>query len=171
MMEPITPTTTLDDDEIAEELRPKLAAKTKAQLIEMLVASAIETQRMRIELRCTELDLTDARAGALTAAQMLAHKCDPLTLASLIESEYGNPFLASILRDTASAARKATGKKGADKVHNKPNGNRAKKEELIRIWLSGKYSSRQICADQEHKAIGMALTTARKALQGTPNPT
>lgn len=50
-------------------------------------------------------------------------------------------------------------------------GNRAKQEAIKGIWASGKYSSRDICAEQECAALGMSFSSARKALRGTPTPT
>lgn len=44
------------------------------------------------------------------------------------------------------------------------------KEEIKKLWASGKYSSRDICAEQECAALGISFSTARKALRGTPNP-
>lgn len=45
-----------------------------------------------------------------------------------------------------------------------------KKEELAKIWASGKYTSRDICAEQECAALGISFSTARKALRNTPDP-
>jgi len=61
-------------------------------------------------------------------------------------------------------------KKAADSLHNKPGGNRAKQESIRDIWASGKYSSRDVCAEQECAALGMSFSTARKALRNTPSP-
>lgn len=55
--------------------------------------------------------------------------------------------------------------------HNKPDGSRAKREQIRAIWASGKYSSRDACAEEEGAALGMSPSTARKALRNTPNPT
>jgi len=61
--------------------------------------------------------------------------------------------------------------KASNAYHNGPNGFRAKRVKIQEIWASGKYSSRDICAEQESSAIGMSFSTARKALRRTPNPT
>ena len=37
-------------------------------------------------------------------------------------------------------------------------------------WASGKYSSRDVCAEQEAAALGMSFSIARKALRNTPDP-
>ncbi|WP_292931776.1 hypothetical protein [Noviherbaspirillum sp.] len=62
------------------------------------------------------------------------------------------------------------GKHGADAVHNKPNGSREKRAKIQAIWASGKYSNRDLCAEEECAAIGMSFSAARKALRGTPDP-
>ncbi len=45
-----------------------------------------------------------------------------------------------------------------------------KKRLLQKIWKTGKYSSRNICADEECAALGMSFHTARRALRNTPDP-
>ena len=64
----------------------------------------------------------------------------------------------------------ALGKHGANASHDKPGGTRDKRAKIIALWSTGKYSSRDICAEQECAAIGMSFSTARKALRGTPDP-
>ena len=58
----------------------------------------------------------------------------------------------------------------ADVRHSMPGGSREKRRQIITAWASGKYSSRDICAEQECAALGMSFSTARKALRGTPEP-
>ena len=62
------------------------------------------------------------------------------------------------------------GKAAADALHGKPGGNRDKAEAVRAAWASGKYSSRDICAEQECAALGSSFSTARRALRGTPEP-
>lgn len=61
-------------------------------------------------------------------------------------------------------------KAGAEALHNRHDGTRKKRREIREIWADGKYSSRDICAEQECAALGMSFSTARKALQNTPDP-
>jgi hypothetical protein len=61
-------------------------------------------------------------------------------------------------------------KRAADVRHDKPGASRAKREDIRRIWASGKYASRDICAEQECAALGMSMSTARRALRNTPDP-
>lgn len=63
------------------------------------------------------------------------------------------------------------GKTAANALHDKPNGTREKREAIQAIWASGKYDSRDICADEEWAALKMSRSTARKALIGQPDPT
>ncbi len=69
-------------------------------------------------------------------------------------------------RDTLSKL----GRLAADIRHSKPGGSREKRQMMIDIWMSGKYTSRDICAEQECDALGMSFSAARKALRGTPDP-
>lgn len=66
--------------------------------------------------------------------------------------------------------RSDTAKQNANLGHDKPNGTRAKRSQMIAIWASGKYTSRDICAEQECAALDMSFSTARKALRGMPEP-
>lgn len=59
----------------------------------------------------------------------------------------------------------------ANARHSKPGGSRDKRRQIRAIWSTGKYSSRDICAEQECAALGMSFSSARKALRGTPDPT
>jgi hypothetical protein len=67
------------------------------------------------------------------------------------------------------ASRRA--KKAAEKRHGQPGGSRENREKIQAIWAEGKYTSRDSCAEQEGAALGMSISTARKALRGTADPT
>lgn len=69
----------------------------------------------------------------------------------------------------AEASRR--GKKAAEKKHGKPGGSREKREAIRTIWSQGKYSSRDLCAEQECAALEMSWSAARRALRNTPDPT
>lgn len=79
-------------------------------------------------------------------------------------------FIEGLLqgRDTQ---KKMHGVKAANARHSKPGGSRDKRQQMRALWASGKYSSRDICAEQECAALDMSFSSARKALQGTPDPT
>jgi hypothetical protein len=58
----------------------------------------------------------------------------------------------------------------ANARHDKPGGSRDKQWRIREIWASGKYTSRDRCAEEESAALGMSLTAARKALRNQPEP-
>ena len=59
----------------------------------------------------------------------------------------------------------------ANARHNQDGGAREKQEAIRAIWASGKYSARDICAEQECAELDMSFSSARKALRNTPEPT
>jgi hypothetical protein len=66
--------------------------------------------------------------------------------------------------------RRAVGQKGANAKHNKPGGSREKRAAIRAVWASGKYSTRDRCAEEESRALDMSFSAARKALAGAPDP-
>lgn len=70
-------------------------------------------------------------------------------------------------RDTQ---RKNVAKKGGDALHSMPGGSRNKRLLIQEAWASGKYRTRDICAEEECAALEMSFSTARKALRNTPKP-
>lgn len=54
--------------------------------------------------------------------------------------------------------------------HNQPGGSRDKQNQIRAIWATGKYTSRDICAEQECASLVVSFATARKALRNTPDP-
>lgn len=66
--------------------------------------------------------------------------------------------------------RRQNAAKAADAKHDKPGGARDKKRQLLDIWATGKYTSRDRCAEEECGALGMSFAAARKALINAPEP-
>ena len=64
----------------------------------------------------------------------------------------------------ARKQKSSFGGKGKAKKYLGPKG------EIQKIWASGKYKSRDICAEQECAALKLSFSTARKALRNTPDP-
>ena len=63
-------------------------------------------------------------------------------------------------KEIASLGGKAKGEK-----------NKGKKQKIIQIWLSGKYDTRDICAEEEYATLKFkSFRMARNALINTPNP-
>lgn len=78
--------------------------------------------------------------------------------------EYGDPDQSR--EDTLARNARAA----ANARHSRPGGSKDKRNQIQEIWKSGKYTSRDICAEQECAALGMSFSTARKALRNTPDP-
>jgi hypothetical protein len=98
----------------------------------------------------------------------------PEVILSLIDLTRSEEFseTESIFSEIAKEKRSAQARKGANAKHDKPNGSREKAGNIRAIWASGKYSSRDICAEQEYAALGYgSFKAARKALINTPEPT
>ncbi len=60
--------------------------------------------------------------------------------------------------------RKQNASKAASALHDKPGGSRDKQQQIRDIWAKGRYSTRDICAEQECAALNMSFSAARKAL-------
>lgn len=68
------------------------------------------------------------------------------------------------------AWRKQKAKAAAHARHSKPGGSREKQDRIRAAWASGKYTTRDICAEQECAALDMSFAAARKALRNQPDP-
>ncbi len=66
--------------------------------------------------------------------------------------------------------RRQQAKVAADARHNQPGGSRDKQNQIREIWATGKYSSRDRCAEEECAALDISYSAARKALRNTPDP-
>jgi hypothetical protein len=66
--------------------------------------------------------------------------------------------------------RKRNAQAAADALHNKPGGSREKRDAIRAIWASGKYTSRDLCAEEECAALNMSFSAARNALKNQPKP-
>jgi hypothetical protein len=70
----------------------------------------------------------------------------------------------------SAAWRKKIAKAAANAKHNRPGGSRDKQKQIRDLWATGKYLTRDLCAEQEYAALGMSFSAARKALRNTPEP-
>jgi hypothetical protein len=86
--------------------------------------------------------------------------------------------LGALIQDLLNASsalslhdyRKRRAKSAAHSRHSKIGGSREKRDQIREIWSSGKYTSRDICAEQECAGLDMSFSSARKALRNTPDP-
>lgn len=70
----------------------------------------------------------------------------------------------------SSEVRSKIAKAAADARHSRPGGSREKRVQIRELWASGRYTSRDRCAEEECGALGMSFSAARKALRQTPDP-
>ena len=99
----------------------------------------------------------------------------PIRAITLLALLYGERHLAAKGEDgvqqyLARAARSENASRIVNARHDKPNGSRDKQAAIRAAWASGKYTSRDICAEQECASLGMSFAAARKALRNTPAP-
>jgi hypothetical protein len=118
---------------------------------------------------CTDKCLPSADAGRSLASQ--ADQTN--TENSYIHGGNGSSrnITASIEPEIGSAAwRVQRARNAANSRHERPGGSRDKAKRIREAWASGKYSSRDLCAEQECAAQAMSFSSARKALVNTPDP-
>ena len=72
--------------------------------------------------------------------------------------------------DIEAARRTQLAKFASERRHGRPGASRDKQGLIRSAWASGKYVSRDVCAEQECAALEMSFSTARKALRNTPEP-
>ena len=66
--------------------------------------------------------------------------------------------------------RSQNARKAANARHDRPGGSRDRQQQIRAIWATGKYTSRDRCAEEECVALDMSISTARKALINTVDP-
>lgn len=66
--------------------------------------------------------------------------------------------------------KKAKAKHAADAKHSAPGKSRDKRQQMRDIWATGKYTTRDRCAEEECAALGVSFRRARGYLTGTPAP-
>lgn len=128
------------------------------------------------------------RGGALTlsldGSPTLTAAGGSIALADLLRLDGGmlcvsEEFLLDLLQgeirqpksEVGSAEwRRQSARTAANARHDRPGGSREKQRKIREIWASGKYSTRDICAEEECAALDMSFSAARKALRNAPGP-
>ena len=125
-----------------------------------------------VEYWAVGIDEDDWKFHGFEKVDAIAHQAECVLLASqsLVFAQkfiIGEPLSKE---DQERLVRAALALRAAEAKHSMPGGSREKRRTIQNIWMSGKYSSRDICAEQECAALGMSFSSARKALRGTPDP-
>lgn len=111
----------------------------------------------------------EARAELLYEA--FINSPDPTEWARYLEANPPSPETLAIALTLGREKYESTkGRNAANERHAKPGGSRDKANRIREIWASGKYSNRDLCAEEECARLKMSFSTARKALRNTPNP-
>lgn len=112
-------------------------------------------------LTCLAFYDSSDTAGAISAAFELGSLCGEL-----------NGMMAVWAALQQKQAHRQERVDAANARHNRPGGSRELMAKIRAVWATGKYSSRDICAEEEWSGLGFrSFATARKALRNTPDPT
>lgn len=136
-------------DLMKSKIEPQIVLMTKSELVEAFAEAVYAMYHMEAELfvteDCAEIAHQDRLIWKLTSGHLM--------------------------QELKIAPSKA-GKKAADARYNKPGASRELKEKICTLWAGGKFTSRDICAQEEWQALGFnSLKAARNALLNTPKPT
>ncbi|OGT70537.1 MAG: hypothetical protein A3H44_09810 [Gammaproteobacteria bacterium RIFCSPLOWO2_02_FULL_57_10] len=136
-----------------------------AMASESLVDTALELQMEMYNLLETAID----KIRILIQANYSQLKINMEELGDTIpEKLLGALKLGNELGIALDRRKRAVG--AANSRHGKVGGSREKRERIRQIWSTGKYTSRDICAEQECASLNMSFSSARKALRNTPPP-
>lgn len=105
---------------------------------------------------------------SLLRAREHIKKCELMVAIQAIAST--GEFLPSLLEMIAEDKRGEVARRAANARHDQPGGSRSKQEAIRAMWASGKFTSRDRCAEEECAALGMSFAAARKALRNTRDP-
>lgn len=108
-------------------------------------------------------ELTEQEAKAVADVALFIEDCARKAVCDLL-------LKTRLLKEIKKGVLSAQGRNKVNARHNKPGGSRDKVNQMRTIWSEGKYTSRDICAEQECAALDMSFSAARKALRGTPDP-
>jgi hypothetical protein len=138
-------------DGLREKIREVRARNHDAMFVELLLA-------------VRELQLNEY-AEVLRRSVEAMHLGDVAAVLHEAESLLADKMIAYL-----EEKPKRIAKKGGDALHSRPGGSREKAAKIRAAWATGKYSSRDVCAEQECAALQMSFSSARKALRNTPTP-
>lgn len=124
----------------------------------------------------TALDLSEQEKRLLELRQELDHLEAEVFVGAIEPITADQPELIPTVNAQKEPAlgslewRSQNARDAANALHNQPGGSRDKKRQIRELWASGKYSSRDLCAEQECAVLNMSISAARHALNNTPNP-
>ena len=108
-------------------------------------------------------ELSDLESNAIANISLMIEASARRAILDMIK----NP---QFLRLIAKEYQSSKNKKAIKNRHAKPGGSADKKTEALATWATGKYSNREICAEQECDHLEVSQKTYRNYLKGAPNP-
>ncbi len=167
-----------------DEFANKCSGKTRTQLIKIAficraeidryVKFAIETQEKYKSLLAVTLHMNE-----LVIAGNLQDKIDNERIARYIEEIENHLYrdhvefreeLNEEIQFEIKASKSAEAKKRINARHSQPGGSRDKRQKVLEMYATGKYKSKDNCAIEAEKTIGISFATARAALKGAKPP-
>ncbi|WP_169168168.1 hypothetical protein [Acidovorax sp. SRB_24] len=145
----------------AEELRDWMDFDAAINTLAVYMVQSDDDAQTIDLLHKTAVQLVTAAKAA--TAESLDHM-DNLHKAAII----GQAMSSENIKSKITASNR--GKAAANALHARPGGSREKQEQIRAMWATGKYESRDMCAEQECAALDMGFGTARRALRKTPEP-
>jgi hypothetical protein len=142
--------------------------KTAKTLPPIAVPSMNELKAMAAQV-CQESDDKESEIRELAKAHGAVEVDE---LAAKLLYVYAKDLQAYSL-ETISSQRQASSERHREVVnflHDQPNGSREKRQRMREIWASGKYLTREACAEKNYELVGMSFDTAKKALRNQPAP-
>ncbi|WP_150047414.1 hypothetical protein [Methylomonas rhizoryzae] len=154
------------------------------RLVQECLEEAVKSGQLRhcAEKTVESLYIPDAPTRYETAKYFKASDYSEFLEKSAFQPPDDSPLVTHWIKPVSAKSKQATvissesdvlsiiGKSGAEKRHNAPGGSRDKQKQIQDIWATGKYTSRDRCAEEECGALGMSFSSARKALKKTPDP-
>jgi hypothetical protein len=148
-----------DAPSLKDRPRPSVEAITSNQVVASFALLMIDH---------AVFDMTKGRPAS--ALEFLSVGASALHFATMDATQSKVAAEAFRTRDAQAVAVSLANRAAADARHGKAGGTRDKRAAIQAAWASGKYSNRDLCAEQECAALGMSYSTARKALRNTPAP-
>jgi hypothetical protein len=102
---------------------------------------------------------------------IVAYKLDSNGLVEATKEATSTLALAEVIIDQIKFEKRLRTSKAKFAALKRHEATNSAKQKIREIWGTGKYTSRDICAEQECAGLNLSFTTARKALINTPNNT
>ena len=160
-----------EEDEL-ELLKREIVAAIEAE-IASIMASKLSRREIAVQLAIARVSLKGSQETAEDYQAMVDELITKLAYAVRKKIDMQSDAVRLIFDAGRMAAKMKASKRAqaaANALHDKPGNSREKHAAIRAIWATGKYKSRDLCAEQECAALDMAFGTARRALRGTPDP-